>query len=174
VILLLGGARSGKSATAVWLAAASGLPVTFIATAEPGDDEMAARIAQHRAGRPVGWVTVEAPLDLHGAVTTAAGGHFLIVDCITLWVSNMLGTGRTDGEIEAEGARIARLLQGRRAVVVSNEVGLGLVPTNELGRRYRDVLGSVNAAFADSASKSLLMVAGRAVDLMQAGSLVAE
>jgi adenosyl cobinamide kinase/adenosyl cobinamide phosphate guanylyltransferase len=174
MILLLGGARSGKSVTAVRLAAASGLPVTLIATAEPKDDEMAARIARHRAQRPAGWVTVEAPLDLHAAVSAADRGHFLIIDCLTLWVSNLLSTGRTDGEIDAEGARIARCLRGRRAVVVSNEVGLGLVPTNELGRRYRDVLGSVNAAFADWASKSLLMVAGRAVDLAPASSLLAE
>jgi adenosyl cobinamide kinase/adenosyl cobinamide phosphate guanylyltransferase len=174
VILLLGGARSGKSATAVRLAGASGLPVTVIATAEPGDDEMAARIARHRAQRPAGWVTLEAPLDLHGALTVADGGHFLIVDCLTLWVSNLLGAGRTDHEIDIEGARVAGLLRGRRAAVVSNEVGLGIVPANELGRRYRDVLGSLNATFADAASRSLLMVAGRAIDLAQADSLLAD
>jgi adenosyl cobinamide kinase/adenosyl cobinamide phosphate guanylyltransferase len=174
MILLLGGARSGKSAAAVRLAAASGLAVTFIATAEPKDDEMAARIARHRANRPAGWVTLEAPLDLHWALTIAEDGHFLIVDCLTLWVSNLLGAGRTDGEVDAESFRVAGFLHGRRAVVVSNEVGLGLVPSNELGRRYRDVLGRVNTTFADSASKSLLMLAGRALDLASASSLLAE
>jgi adenosyl cobinamide kinase/adenosyl cobinamide phosphate guanylyltransferase len=174
VILLLGGARSGKSAAAVRLAQASGLPVTFIATAQAGDDEMAARIASHRARRPASWVTLEAPLDLQGALRAADSGHFLIVDCLTLWVSNLLGARRMDAEIDLEGARAAALLKGRRAVVVSNEVGLGIVPANELGRRYRDLLGGVNATFAEAASRSLFLVAGRALSLAPLDSLPAD
>lgn len=173
MILLLGGARSGKSATAARLASASGLPVTFVATGQPGDDEMAARIARHRAERPAGWVTVEAPIELRAAVTSADAGAFLIVDCLTLWVSNLLGVGRLDEEVLNEAALVADQLVGRRAVVVSNEVGLGIVPANELGRRYRDTLGAVNSRFAGAASRSLLMVAGRALDLSQVESLLA-
>lgn len=173
MILLLGGARSGKSATAVRLASASGLPVTFVATGQPGDGEMAARIARHRAERPAGWVTVEAPLDLRAAVASADARGFLIVDCLTLWVSNLLGDGRLDEEVLNEAARVAGRLEGRRAVVVSNEVGLGVVPANLLGRRYRDLLGAVNSRFADAASRSLLMVAGLALELARAESLLA-
>lgn len=173
MILLLGGARSGKSATAVRLASESGLPVTLIATGEPGDDEMAARIARHRGERPAGWATVEAPRGLQAAVESVDEGRFLVIDCLTLWVSNLLGDGRPDDHVVEVGQQVARLLAGKRAVVVSNEVGLGIVPTNELARRYRDVLGAVNAAFAAAASRSLLMVAGRAIDMSHVDALLA-
>ena len=165
MILLLGGARSGKSRAAVRLAEESGLPVTVIATAEAGDPEMAARIERHRAQRPAAWTTLEAPRDLHAAVVGASTGSFLLVDCLTLWVSNLLGHGRTGDEVIDEATRIADLLRERGAVVVSNEVGLGIVPVNDLARSYRDVLGAVNATFAEAASQSLLMVAGRSLRL---------
>lgn len=163
--LLLGGARSGKSATAVRLAEASGAPVTFIATALAGDDEMALRIARHRASRPVEWTTVEAPVDLLGAVRSATGGDFLVVDCLTVWVSNLLGQGALAADIDAAAAAVLQSLRGRDCVVVTNEVGLGIVPVNELARGFRDTLGSVNALFAASADQAVLMVAGRALDL---------
>jgi len=165
VILLIGGARSGKSTTAVCLASKSGLPVTIVATAEARDEEMAARIARHRAERPAQWRTLECPLDLHLAVTSTESGDFLVIDCLTLWVSNLLGADRSGQEILAEGARVAEALRSRHGVVVSNEVGLGIVPANELARIYRDVLGGVNAAFAAAAERSLFMVAGRATEL---------
>ena len=165
MILLLGGARSGKSAAAVGLASASRLPVTFIATAEAGDDEMASRIARHREARPTSWATVEVPLELSAAVAAADPERFLIVDCLTLWVSNLLAAGRREDQVLAEGERLAALLRDRHAVVVSNEVGLGIVPDNELARHYRDPLGAVNATFSAAASRSLLMVAGRALEL---------
>lgn len=165
MILLLGGARSGKSATAVRLAADAGVLVTFIATALAGDDEMADRIRRHRESRPVAWKTVEAPLDLVGAIRSAANGDFLVVDCLTLWVSNLLGQGAQPAEIDAAADEIVQRLHGRRSVVVTNEVGLGIVPVNELARSFRDVLGSVNARFAASADRALFMVAGRAIDL---------
>lgn len=174
MILLLGGARSGKSASAVRLAFQSALPVTFIATGEAGDDEMAERIARHRAQRPEAWATIEAPRELRAAVESVGADRFLIVDCLTLWVSNLLGVGRTAEQIVEEGRQVARSLSGRSAVAVSNEVGLGIVPTNELARRYRDVLGAVNAVFAAEASRSLLMVAGRALEMSSVDALLAD
>jgi adenosyl cobinamide kinase/adenosyl cobinamide phosphate guanylyltransferase len=165
MVLLLGGARSGKSDTAVRLAADAGAPVTFIATAEAGDNEMAQRIERHRAQRSTAWTTVEAPLLLHSAVTSAPPADFVVVDCLTLWVSNLLGGGRTVSYVLAEANRVVEALRDRPSVVVSNEVGLGIVPANELARLFGDTLGSVNAIFASAASRTLLMVAGRALPL---------
>ncbi len=165
MVLLLGGARSGKSDTAVRLAADAGAPVTFIATAEAGDAEMAERIERHRAQRPIAWTIVEAPLDLASAVASAPQADYLVVDCLTLWVSNLLGHGRTGSYVLAEARRVAEVLRDHPSVVVSNEVGLGIVPANELARFFRDTLGSVNAIFASAASRTLLMVAGQALPL---------
>jgi adenosyl cobinamide kinase/adenosyl cobinamide phosphate guanylyltransferase len=163
--LLLGGARSGKSAMAVRLAEASGAPVTFIATALAGDDEMALRIGRHRESRPAEWKTVEAPVDVLGAIRIAAHGDFLVIDCLTVWVSNLLGQGAGATDIDLAADAVVQELRGRDCVVVTNEVGLGIVPVNELARGFRDILGSVNALFAASADKAVLMVAGRALDL---------
>jgi len=163
--LVLGGARSGKSDLAQRLARESGSPVTFIATATAEDTEMAERIARHRAVRPSDWATVEEPVDLMRAVLDADGGSFLVVDCLTLWVSNLLGEGRGGNQVVALAAEVAGLLAERRAVVVSNEVGLGIVPVNDLAREFRDVLGRVNVAFAGRAARSTFMVAGRALEL---------
>ena len=168
MVLLIGGARSGKSAMAARLAADSGAPVTFIATAEAGDEDMAERIRRHRETRPAAWTTVEVPADLLGAVRAATAGDFLIVDCLTLWVSNLLGKGMDPDLIGAAADEVAVELAGRRCVVVTNEVGLGIVPLNELARTFRDVLGSVNSRFAASADRAVLMVAGRAMDLSAA------
>jgi len=165
MVLLLGGARSGKSDTAVRLAAGAGAPVTFIATAEAGDAEMAERIERHRAQRPTAWTIVEAPLDLASAVTSAPRADYLVVDCLTLWVSNLLGHGRAGSDVLAEARRVAEVLRDHPSVVVSNEVGLGIVPANELARLFGDTLGSVNAIFASAASRTLFMVAGRALPL---------
>lgn len=162
-LLLLGGARSGKSTRAVQAAVESGLPVTFIATAEALDAEMASRIQQHRSTRPGDWSVVEEPTDLVGAISRSGG--FVVVDCLTLWVSNLLGAGRESSDVLALAERAAALLAERDGVVVSNEVGLGIVPAKELARTFRDVLGSVNAVFAGCASRSLFMVAGRALEL---------
>lgn len=164
-VLLLGGARSGKSAMAVRLAAGSGAPVTFIATAQAGDQEMDARIRRHREARRAEWRTVEAPIDVLGAVRSAAARDFLVLDCLTLWVSNLLGQGASASDIESIASAITKELRGRDCVVVSNEVGLGIVPANELARSFRDILGAVNMSFAAAADRALLMVAGRALDL---------
>ena len=164
-VLVLGGARSGKSDRAQRLGVESGRMVTFIATATAGDEEMAERILRHRSQRPDGWSTVEAPMQLLEAVREAPRQDFLIVDCLTLWVANALEAGQSPDAVVALGGCVADELAARDAVVVSNEVGLGIVPTNALARTFRDVLGRVNACFAERASKTVLMVAGRSLEL---------
>ena len=164
-VLVLGGARSGKSAMAQRLAERSRTPVTVIATAEPRDEDMAERIRRHREDRPRGWRTVEAPVDLAAAINAAPLTDFLLVDCLTLWVSNLLEAGCDDAAIDSAAAAIAAALAARSGVVVTNEVGLGVVPANELARRFQDALGRVNATFAQSADRALLMVAGLALEL---------
>jgi adenosylcobinamide kinase / adenosylcobinamide-phosphate guanylyltransferase len=161
--VLLGGAASGKSRTATALAAELGGPVTLIATAEALDEEMAARIERHRRDRPAGWTVVEEPLELVAEVEAARGT--LIVDCLTLWLSNLLGADVTDDDIltRAEAAAKACAARQEPTVVISNEVGSGIVPMDPVGRRYRDLLGRVNAVFADEAAMVALMVAGRAI-----------
>jgi adenosylcobinamide kinase/adenosylcobinamide-phosphate guanylyltransferase len=167
LVVLLGGARSGKSARAVELAARHGGPVTFVATGQAGDHEMAARIAAHRASRPGDWRTVEEPLDLARAVSAAEPGGTVVVDCLSLWTANALERGDSEAEIEAQAGEVARAAAARRGltVAVSNEVGLGIVPVTALGRRYRDLLGRVNAIWVDAADEAALVVAGRALRL---------
>jgi adenosylcobinamide kinase / adenosylcobinamide-phosphate guanylyltransferase len=171
LVFLVGGACSGKSALAVRLAAESGAPVVFVATAEGLDDEMRERIAAHRAERPSDWQTVEAPTDLAAAIGTIDEEATVIVDCLSLWVANLLESG-TDVEEKARlGAAWASTRPGR-TIVVSNEVGLGLVPTNPVGRRYRDLLGRTNAIWAENAERAFLIVAGRALPLMSTSGLL--
>jgi adenosylcobinamide kinase/adenosylcobinamide-phosphate guanylyltransferase len=164
---LVGGARSGKSTLAGRLASAFDGPVVVIATAEALDDEMAERIRAHRGARPAQWNTVEAPLGLLDAVESVDEEAFVILDCLTLWVANALEAGASEDEIDGEARKVGSLLAERPApaVVVSNEVGLGIVPANELARRYRDVLGCVNGTFAAEATRSFLVVAGRGLAL---------
>ncbi len=164
---LVGGARSGKSSLAVRLASAFEGPVVVVATAEARDEDMAERIRAHQAARPAGWETVEAPLELLGAIEDVGEDAFVILDCLTLWVSNALEAGASADEIDGEARKLASTLADREgpSVVVSNEVGLGIVPANELARRYRDVLGRVNGSFAAEASRSFLVVAGRGLPL---------
>jgi adenosylcobinamide kinase/adenosylcobinamide-phosphate guanylyltransferase len=164
LVLLLGGARSGKSALAVELA---GARATFVATATAGDDEMAARIARHRAERPAGWTTLEEPLALGAALDSITPDESVVVDCLSLWVANLVAAGWDDGAVEAEAEAVAARASARPGltVAVSNEVGLGIVPETPLGRRYRDVLGRVNALWAAEAERALFVVAGRAIEL---------
>jgi adenosylcobinamide kinase / adenosylcobinamide-phosphate guanylyltransferase len=164
---LVGGARSGKSSLAVRLAAESGRPVVFVATSEARDEEMARRIERHRGERPPEWGTVEAPLDLAGALAEVPESACVLLDCLTLWTSNALEAGWSDEAVAEVAAEVAGLAAARAAptVVVSNEVGLGVVPDTPLGRRYRDVHGRVNAIFAGSAERACLVVAGRALEL---------
>lgn len=165
--LLLGGARSGKSSLAVELGrrrAAAGQDVVVVATATAGDADMAARIAAHRADRPE-WPTIEEPLELAAALRSVPAGAFAIVDCLTLWVANLMWRGDDDAAIQALAAEAADVATELDGVVVSNEVGLGIHPDTDLGRRYRDVLGRVNARWAAVAERALLLVAGRALPL---------
>jgi adenosyl cobinamide kinase/adenosyl cobinamide phosphate guanylyltransferase len=164
-VLLLGGARSGKSALAARLAHESRRPVTVIATATAGDDEMADRIRRHRSSRPADWKTVEAPIDLLGAIRSSGPGEFLIVDCLTLWVSNLMGAGSALADFGPLVDPIVSELGGLSGVVVTNEVGMGIVPVNELARQFRDVLGFVNTRFAEGAERAVLLVAGRTLEL---------
>ena len=162
---LVGGARSGKSTLAVRMASAFDGPVVVIATAEARDEDMAERIRAHQASRPSGWEVVEAPLGLLGTIEGVRAS--VLLDCLTLWVSNAIEDGVADVDVEGEAGKIASTLASRAApsVVVSNEVGLGIVPVNELARRYRDVLGRVNTSFAAEATRSYFVVAGRGLPL---------
>jgi adenosyl cobinamide kinase/adenosyl cobinamide phosphate guanylyltransferase len=164
--LLIGGARSGKSELAVRLAHGQTEPVTVIATGEARDEEMAARIEQHKLERPPRWATVEEPLELAAAIASVPGDHFLIVDCLTLWASNMLiARGAEATAAAAVPAAAAAAGRAGATVAVTNEVGLGVVPDHPLGREYRDLLGRVNTSWADAADRAYLLVAGRALAL---------
>jgi adenosyl cobinamide kinase/adenosyl cobinamide phosphate guanylyltransferase len=160
--VLLGGARSGKSTLAVRCGAAHHGPVCFIATATAGDQEMAARIALHRAERPATWQTVEEPLELEAALARAQEDALVIVDCLTLWVSNQLAAGTGDDDIAEHAARAAARAAGRAAsvIAVTNEVGMGIVPADPLARRFRDIHGRVNAIWVARAAQASLVVAG--------------
>ena len=166
---LLGGARSGKSTLAVQMADRQELPVTYIATAEPFDDDLRARVERHRAERPPHWTTVECPVELPAAVNAAPHDEFLIIDCLTVWLANLfvhLGDADIAAIADRERALVAAL-QARRGptVVVSNEVGMGVHPDSPLGRVYRDELGRLNQLVADGAHTTLLLVAGKALRL---------
>jgi adenosyl cobinamide kinase/adenosyl cobinamide phosphate guanylyltransferase len=165
--LLTGGARSGKSRLAVRLAAAGGEPVTFIATARAGDEEMAARIERHRSERPRSWNLIEEPVVLRGAVSRCEPKTCVVIDCLTLWVSNLMEAGASDGDIMATSATAAKEAGARPGgtIVVTNEVGSGIVPVSSLTRRFRDVLGTVNATWAEAAGRSFLVVAGKGLEL---------
>ncbi|RIK11919.1 MAG: bifunctional adenosylcobinamide kinase/adenosylcobinamide-phosphate guanylyltransferase [Acidobacteria bacterium] len=165
--LLTGGARSGKSSLAVRRAERSGAPVVFVATGQAGDDEMAERIARHRAERPAGWTTLEEPLDVVGAVEQLAPGHAVIVDCVALWLNNLMVRGDDEAAVVAQADALGRWGAAYRGevVVVTNEVGLGIVPMHALTRDYRDRLGRMNAAVASHADLAQLVVAGRTLTL---------
>jgi len=157
--LVLGGARSGKSRYAETVAMASPPPWTYVATAEPFDDEMAARIGEHRSRRGAQWQTIEAPVDLAGALGGAPTSATILVDCLTLWLSNLM---LADRNIDAEIQRLERAMAARNApmVLVSNEVGSGIVPDNAQARRFRDLQGRLNQRIAARADRVVLVVAG--------------
>jgi len=164
-VLVLGGVRAGKSAFAVARARAIGGRVVFVATAEAGDDEMAARIARHRAERPATWHTVEVPVALPSALTALEDeADVVIADCLTLWASNLLKKRPelSAVDLQAEVAALETVATHPRfsLILVSNEVGWGIHPETELGRRFRDALGLVNQAAARAADEVVLMVAG--------------
>lgn len=176
VTFVLGGARSGKSAYAQGLveaaAARGGRPPVMIATAEDLDAEMAERIAAHRRERGEDWRTVEAPLDLAGAIGGLAPGEAAAVDCLTLWLSNLMFAER---DVEAATDELLAALAATRAevVLVSNEVGMSLVPENALARTFRDAAGRLNRRVAQQADHAVVMFCGLGVALKGAPHLSA-
>jgi adenosylcobinamide kinase/adenosylcobinamide-phosphate guanylyltransferase len=159
VTLVLGGARSGKSRYAEGLVTASAPPWIYLATAQALDDEMTARIAAHRARRNADWHTIEAPHDVVGALTALPANAAMLIDCLTLWLSNrMLANADLDAEMDDLENALAR--RAGAAVLVSNEVGFGIVPDNALARRFRDLQGRLNQRLAARAERVVLLVAG--------------
>lgn len=176
LVFILGGARSGKSDLAERLAK-EGEHVLFVATAQAGDADMARRIETHQASRPDEWITLEEPIDLEDALRPITSGYdTVLVDCLTLWVSNLILKHEGDPNAESLILDNAKSLlslydeSDARWIVVSNEVGQGIVPPYELGRVYRDALGRVNQLFAAKADNAYFMVAGLAMDLKRLGS----
>jgi len=156
--LVIGGARSGKSRLAERLARETGLSRSYIATANAWDDEMRDRIARHRADRGADWHSVEAPLDLAGALQEVQSG-IVLVDCATLWLSNHLLAGH---DLEQEGEALIGAIMGcnARVIVVSNEVGWSIVPDNALARQFRDAQGRLNQRLAEQAGLVVAVMAG--------------
>ena len=166
-ILITGGARSGKSQFAQKLAVEAGGRVLFIATAEAKDKDMRLRIEAHQKSRPAGWKTLEAPLGVSDIIGRHIGeAEIVVIDCITMLVANTMLQGRGEAPAEELVLKEIEALTGQMDklkatfILVSNEVGLGLVPDNELGRRYRDCLGRANQILAQHADEVYLMVAG--------------
>lgn len=162
-IFVTGGARSGKSRLAEELAQGYGAPLGYIATGMAGDAEMAQRIARHRARRGPAWRTIEEPSDLAGAIKANEGScTALLVDCVTLWLTNLLlshgDAGRALEEVEA----LIRILPSLKAplILVSNEVGMGIVPENGLARAFRDLAGEANEMLAKAADEVYVMFSG--------------
>jgi adenosylcobinamide kinase / adenosylcobinamide-phosphate guanylyltransferase len=160
--LVLGGARSGKSRFAEELIMRRPAPWTYLATAEALDDEMRERIAHHRSRRDARWTTVDVPLNLAGKLAEMSGP--VLIDCLTLWLSNVMLAGR---DIDAEGENLCAALASANGpvVAVSNEVGLGLVPETPLGRAFRDAQGRLNQRVAEAADRVIFMAAGLPLNL---------
>jgi len=159
--LILGGTRSGKSAFAQQRATASGLNVIYLATAQAGDTEMAERIARHRAARPGDWGLVEEPLALAAALRAyAAPNRCLLVDCLTLWLSNLLAVGDNALAAETQNLLAALPTLPGHLLLVSNEVGQGIVPAHPLARRFRDEAGRLHQTVADRCDRVSFIMAG--------------
>jgi len=160
--LVLGGARSGKSVYAEKLLENSASSKVYVATAQARDDEMVERITLHQARRGAEWQTIEAPLDICAALSKAGTGKIILLDCVTLWVANLMAAGR---DVEGEVQKLCVLLKtiNSDVVIVSNEVGLGIVPDNALARRFRDEAGRANQMIADACTRVVFIAAGQAL-----------
>ena len=171
---VLGGARSGKSLHAEQLASASALPVTYVATARIGDDEFAERVARHRERRPAHWAVLEAPLELPQAIASIdSPGHCILIDCLTLWLANLLcpadGSPPLPDYLDRFAALESVLKEARaKIIIVSNEIGLGVVPLGAATRLYVDELGRLNQRIAAVSTQVTMMVAGLPMHLKQA------
>ena len=161
-VFVVGGARSGKSSFAMKLAGSSGSPRLYIATAEALDGEMEGRIRKHREERGGGWETLEEPREVSGRIEEAKGYAVVLIDCLTLWLTNLLMAGLDDGAVAKEVDRFisACALSPSKIVAVSNEVGLGLVPDNPLSRRFRDLSGTMNRMVAGAATQAYFVASG--------------
>lgn len=164
--LLLGGARSGKSSLAVDIATRTQREVVFIATAQALDSDMQERINRHQKERPQ-WLTLEEPFDIASAIKKAPSSACIIIDCLTLWVSNLMIRETSEQEINSACTKSLSAISQRsgKTIVISNEVGLGIVPETALGREYREILGRVNQQWTRAAHQSLFLVAGRVIPL---------
>ena len=175
LILILGGVRSGKSRFAQQLAGKAKGRVLFLATAQATDDEMAERIARHKTSRPSTWHTVEEPLQIASALKShAASSDTVILDCLTVWLGNMMSRDASASEEEAL-EEVERLLEVYKAgsaslILVSGEVGMGLVPPYPLGRAFRDIQGRINQKLAQEADRVFFMIAGIPLELKSQGS----
>lgn len=168
IIFILGGARSGKSRYAINLAKEKAKKkVVFIATAKPEDKEMNLRIRLHKKNRPSFWKTIEEPCDLILQIKKIKNCDLIIIDCLTLFISNLLLEGYKDAKIKNEIKRLLGILKKSffESIIVSNEVGLGIVPDNPLARRFRDLAGIINQKVARAADKVYFMIAGRATEV---------
>lgn len=159
VTFVLGGARSGKSSFAEGLIEVSGMDAVYLATGRAWDDEMSERIGLHKARRGPNWTTIEEPLDLVGALQQEGADKAILVDCLTLWLTNLMMAGRNIGQ---ETARLVAALPnlGGAVVLVSNEVGLGIVPENRMAREFRDHAGRLHQAVASAAATVYFVAAG--------------
>ena len=165
ILLILGGARSGKSRYAQARAEQFDGDLIYVATAEAWDEEMKDRIARHQDDRGPRWTTVEAPLDLAAVIDTESrADRLLLIDCLTLWASNLIFA---EHDVEAETAKLVYALARTRGpvILVSNEVGLGIVPDNALARRFRDVAGIINQTVAAAADEAMFIAAGLPIRL---------
>jgi adenosylcobinamide kinase/adenosylcobinamide-phosphate guanylyltransferase len=160
-VLVLGGARSGKTAFAERLAMGAGVRPVYLATAEALDSEMRERVESHRRQREGRFATVEEPLALARAIDDAAAKHdVILVDCLTLWITNLLGAGRDVAEAVEQLATALTRIESARVILVSNEVGLGIVPDNALARTFRDLAGSTHQRLAEICDDVYFVVAG--------------
>lgn len=162
LIFITGGARSGKSQHATKLAEKIGDKVAFVATCVPSDDEMKKRVKRHRSLRPKGWKTIEKPVKVASALKDLDGFDAVIIDCITLFLTNLMMEEMSDEEILSKVTNLAQVAKEAdfTVVIVSNEVGSGIVPANEMGRRFRDLAGLANQIIAQSADEVYLTISG--------------
>ena len=168
LILVTGGVRSGKSSYAQTIAAVSGAKVFYIATAQALDGEMKKRIKSHKKSRAKTWVTVEEPVHLAKAINAIPSGNkTIILDCLTLFISNLIHNGMSDPQICADVKNIVKALRKKSglSIIVTNEVGSGIVPDNKLARRFRDLQGTVNQITAKEADRVCLLLSGIPVQI---------